>query len=106
MTKLRAAMTIVLLLGARSVQAALPPLPAGWPSQFELGHADSSGGAAQMNTVAPFRYRYQYLAGGVNTGNGWATWNPNGDFVTFYIQDSIAHNITPVFTYYMIFQSN
>ena len=31
----------------------------------------------------PFGFRYQYLAGGVNTGNGWATWNTNGQFVTY-----------------------
>ena len=29
-----------------------------------------------------FEFRYQYLAGGVNTGNGWATWNTDGQFVT------------------------
>ena len=26
--------------------------------------------------------RYQYLAGGVNTGHGWATWNPGGSFAS------------------------
>ena len=31
--------------------------------------------------AAPFGFRYQYLAGGVNTGSGWSTWNPNGSFV-------------------------
>jgi hypothetical protein len=58
-----------------------------------------------MKTVAPFGFRYQYLAGGANTGNGWANWNTNGQFVSFYVQDSIANEMTPVFTYYMIFQS-
>jgi hypothetical protein len=41
----------------------------------------------------------------VNTGDGWANWNANGDFVRYYIQDSAANGITPVFTYYMIYQS-
>ena len=59
-----------------------------------------------MRAVAPFAFRYQYLAGGVNTGGGWSTWNANGSFVTNYVQDSIANGITPVFTYYMIRQSN
>lgn len=83
----------------------LPSLPAGWPSTLQFGMADSPGGAAAMKKTAPFAFRYQYLAGGVNTGSGWATWNTNGQFATFYIQDSAANGITPVFTYYMIRQS-
>ena len=79
-------------------------LPSGWPSTLQLGIADTPGGAAAMKAVAPFGFRYQYLAGGVNTGNGWANWNSNGAFATYYIQDSVANNITPVFTYYMIRQ--
>ncbi len=67
--------------------------------------ADGPGGAAAMKATAPFAFRYQYLAGGVNTGSGWATWNTNGDFPRFYIQDSIANNIIPVFTYYQLLQS-
>src|SRR5690349_12553674 len=86
--------------------AAAQPLPAGWPTQVELGMADSPGGAAAMRATAPFRFRYQYLAGGVNTGNGWSTWNTNGDFPKFYIQDSIANGVIPVFTYYMLLQSH
>ena len=81
------------------------PLPAGWPNRVELGMSDSPGGAAAMKSTAPFAFRYQYLAGGANTGSGWATWNPNGDFARFYIQDSVANGIIPVFTYYMLLQS-
>ena len=80
-------------------------LPSGWPSTLQIGIADSPGGASAAKAVAPFGFRYQYLAGGVNTGNGWANWNSNGQFATYYIQDSVANSITPVFTYYMIFQS-
>ena len=58
-----------------------------------------------MHKAAPFGYRYQYLAGGVNTGNGWSTWNENGSFVTRYVDESVKARITPVFTYYMIRQS-
>lgn len=75
-------------------------IPAGWPDRLELGMADGPGGAAAMKATAPFPFRYQYLAGGANTGNGWATWNTSGDFVRFYIQDSVANGIIPVFTYY------
>ncbi|MHB8377470.1 MAG: hypothetical protein ACYDEB_11015 [Dehalococcoidia bacterium] len=97
-----------MLLGAAVlVSACLPPVPAGWPFKtLQLGMADSPGGAAAMKATAPFGFRYQYLAAGVNTGNGWATWNADGQFVTYYIQDSIANGIVPVFTYYMMFQSS
>src|SRR5258705_1800778 len=91
-----------LLSNAAAAQA---PLPAGWPARVEIGVADSPGGAAAMRATAPFLFRYQYLAGGVNTGSGWATWNPNGDFARFYIQDSIANGMIPVFTYYQLLQS-
>ena len=46
-----------------------------------------------MRATAPFAFRYQYLAGGVNTGSGWATWNSNGDFPRYYIEDSVANGI-------------
>jgi hypothetical protein len=72
---------------------------------MELGLADSPGGAAAMRATAPFLFRYHYLAGGVNTGSGWSTWNANGDFVRFYIQDSAANGMIPVFTYYQLLQS-
>ncbi|MEO8539777.1 MAG: hypothetical protein ABI577_08560 [bacterium] len=80
-------------------------LPAGWPASLQIGSADSPGGAAAMKSVAPYGFRYQYLAGGVNTGSGWATWNANGQFATYYIQESVAASIVPVFTYYQIRQS-
>ena len=54
----------------------------------------------------PWKYRYQYLSGGVNTGGGWETWNsPPGAFAAFYMKDSGANGYTPVFTYYEICQS-
>ena len=85
----------------------LPNPPAGWPSDHvELGLADAPGGAAALRASAPFAFRYQYLAGGVNTGNGWSTWNTNGQFVSWYVEDSAAHGVTPVFPYYMLLQSN
>jgi hypothetical protein len=93
-----------------AAQSGLPGLPARWPSTLQLGLNDGPGGAAAMKGIAPFGFRYQYLSGGVNTngsggGNGWSTWNPNGAFATYYIQDSLNNGIVPVFTYYMIYQS-
>lgn len=49
--------------------------------------------------------RYQYLAGGVNTGSGWAGWNPGGSFASRYVRESFAAGLTPVFTYYQMLQS-
>ncbi len=93
---------------AEPVHAAgsLPASPPTWPSdRLELGLADAPGGAAALHGSAPFKFRYQYLAGGVNTGNGWSTWNPNGQFVSLYTQDSVDHGFVPVFPYYMLLQS-
>jgi hypothetical protein len=70
-----------------------------------IGLTDGPGGAKALRKSAPFTYRYQYLAGGVNTGDGWPTWNPNGSFVTMYARESFDAHITPVFTLYTIRQS-
>jgi hypothetical protein len=91
--------------GAAADHAPLPPVPKGWPRSLQLGLADSPGGAAALHGSAPLGFRYQYLAGGVNTGTGWATWNPDGAFATMYVQDSWAHGVLPVLTYYMLLQS-
>lgn len=85
----------------------LPALPARWPSaNLEIGMSDAPGGAAAMRQTAPFAFRSQYLAGGVNTGHGWSTWNTDGAFVTYYVQDSADNHITPVFDYYQLLQSS
>jgi hypothetical protein len=104
-TILLVACTSVFALPA-AAGASLPKLPHGWPShRMELGLADQPGGAGELRREARFGFRYQYLAGGVNTGQGWSTWNPNGTFVSLYIKESAAHGITPVFSYYMVRQS-
>src|SRR4051812_6553002 len=71
-------------------------------AHFGVGVADPPGGAAKVRDLD---YRYQYLAGGVNTGAGWSTWNPDGTFVSRYIAESRAARVTPVFTYYQLLQS-
>ena len=89
--------------GARG--EALPPLPEGWPHTLQLGLSDAPGGAAALRRSAPFGFRYQYLAGGVNTGHGWSTWNPDGTFASMYAADSWRHGEIPVLTYYQLLQS-
>lgn len=82
----------------------LPPAPPAWPAELTIGHFDSPG-AAQATAGRGMRVRYQYLAGGVNTGNGWATWNPGGSFVSNYAAESVDAGVVPVFSYYMVRQS-
>src|SRR5262249_30401617 len=86
-------------------QAGLPPVPAGWPNMLQLGMASAPGDAVTLKATAPFGFRYQYLAGGVNTNHGWATWDANGGFVTSYIDESVKNGTIPVFSYYMLLQS-
>lgn len=80
-------------------------LPLGWPHHLVLGVANSPGGAHRLAQRAAVGARYQYLAGGVNTGQGWATWNPNGSFASMYVRESISAHMIPVFTYYQMLQS-
>src|SRR5688572_30843155 len=99
------ALIAVFISTLAATPAAAQALPAAWPNRLELGMSDAPGGAAAMKATAPFAFRYQYLSGGVNTGQGWSTWNENGNFARFYIEDSIANGIVPVFTYYTLLQS-
>jgi hypothetical protein len=54
----------------------------------------------------PFDHVYQYLVGGVNTNTGWQSWTSNSNFPLDYAKKTAALNITPVFTYYQMLQSN
>ena len=90
---------------ASVAQAKLPAIPMGWPHTLQLGLADGPGGAKALRKSVPLGFRYQYLAAGVNTGEGWATWNSGGTFVDMYVRESAHAHVTPVFSYYMIRQS-
>jgi hypothetical protein len=92
-------------LQPRQVQAAAPaPLAAG---RLEFGlSSDPSELNWMTSTGVPWKYRYTYLAGGVNTGSGWETWNtPSGAYATFYMDASYANGYVPVFPYYELLQS-
>jgi hypothetical protein len=80
-------------------------LPLGWPHHLVLGLTSPPGNAAKLHASTGLDARYQYLAGGVNTGHGWATWNPNGTFASSYARESIAQHMIPVLTYYQLLQS-
>ena len=93
-----------------------PPLapprhpPAGLVTHFAFGLAASPPDVASNGWVAqtgvPFDYTYTYLAGGVNTGTGWATWNANAQYPLFYAQSTHARGAIPVLPYYMLLQSS
>src|SRR5262249_18183455 len=79
--------------------------PAGWPDTLELGMADKPGGTGTLKETADFSFRYQYLAGGGNTGGGWATWGAGGGFVGGYIPGAGGAPSIPGVSYYMLVQS-
>jgi hypothetical protein len=111
LSRVRAVATALVLAAATLVvqpstliQAAPPPLPAGLNFGLANGPQDLSWMTA---SGVPWVFRYQYLAGGVNTGKGWETWNtPLGQFASYYMSASGANGYVPVFTYYELLQSS
>lgn len=81
--------------------AALAPIPGGFPGHF--GYGLFNGNISTMHPGIPYDYRYQYLAGGVNTGEGWQTWGTN--YAANYVAQSRQRGYIPGFVYYMILQS-
>jgi hypothetical protein len=91
--------------------AALPCTPAraqsaeGLRDHFMFGLEAGQGDTWMPQSGIPWDVTYQYLAGGVNTGQGWETWNPNGTFALNYARDASQHGYVPMFPYYEILQS-
>jgi hypothetical protein len=87
-------------------------LPTGLPARLGIGLSASPPDLASSppgwvtSAGIPFDYAYQYLAGGVNTGGGWQTWNSNAQFPLLYAQSAHARGAIPVFPYYMLLQSS
>ncbi len=79
--------------------------PSGWPRTLSLGLTDPPGHAAALRRRTRVAFRYQYLAGGLTTGSGWATWNPDGAFASRYAAESARAGAIPIFTYYQLQQS-
>src|ERR1051325_10268012 len=86
-----------------SAAAAPAPLPA-TRLEFGLSNLDVSW---MTSSEVPWRYRYQYLAGGINTSGNWITWQdpslPPGQFAVDFMNNSGSY--IPVFTYYELLQS-
>jgi hypothetical protein len=99
--------TLSLVVAGWPVSAAsAQPAPASLPSHFAFGLGGGQGDAWMPQSGIPWDFRMQYLAGGVNTGHGWETWNPNGTFALNYAQESAQHGYIPVLPYYELLQSN
>lgn len=65
----------------------------------------SSPGNGSSDSASGLSYRYQYLAGGAGRSQNWTNWNEDGNFVRYYIDDSVQHEVTPVFVYFMLCQA-
>ena len=122
--RLRAGMAAAMLTSALLVPppiTAAPMVNARVPlptDRLHFGLGNDPGQESWFTTSGvPWRYRYAYLAGGINNAGGttdpcganggWQTWNsPAGAYATYYMQNSAADHAIPVFTYYEINQSN
>jgi hypothetical protein len=106
------ALVIAVWLAPGSSTSAAPAAPAPLPAsrlEFGLSNLDATW---MTSSGVPWRYRYQYLAGGVNTSGNWLTWQdpalPPGQFALDFMNNSTTApaNYIPVFTYYELLQSN
>ena len=76
--------------------------------EFGLSNSDVT---AMTSSGVPWRYRFEYLAGGVNTSKNWLTWQdpalPPGQYAVDYMNGSTTSpaNYIPVFTWYQLLQS-
>src|SRR6202171_3009730 len=85
-------------------QASLPA------TRLEFGLANGPPDLPWMTSSGvPWKYRYQYLSGGVNTSNPWETWQdpalPPGQFAADYMKSSRTNGYIPVFSWYELLQS-
>ena len=86
--------------------AGLPSVPDGTPGFMSMGLLNGDAATLPPSASVPLDYRYHYLAGGVGTGKGWASWrSPAGKFVADYIAESNALNMSTALVYFQILQS-
>jgi hypothetical protein len=107
---LLAALLVALpFIAPASAPATAYALPAGLPSHFSFGlgaGADNNGIYGYMPQMGiPWDYAMQYLVGGVNTAQGWETWNTSGTFASNYATQASKDGFIPVFPYYELLQS-
>src|SRR6266852_295356 len=108
--RLAAVAVAALLIAIVLLPARVTPVRAAAALPIDRLHFGLANGPSDLgwmtSSLVPWRYRYQYLSAGVNTGNGWETWNsPTGAFATYYMNASYSNAYVPVFTYYELLQS-
>jgi len=108
------ALCLAILAGAcEPLDRAPAPSIAATPATFVFGdhlafglRNDPADLGWMVDSGVPWAARYTYLAGGVNTGKGWATWSADpGAYATEYAERSLAAGYVPVFSYYQLQQS-
>src|SRR5437868_5614010 len=82
--------------------ARFAPIPTGLPNYF--GYGLFNGSISDMHSGVPYNYRYQYLSGGVNTGDGWQNWQADGRYAVSYVTASRQAGYIPGFVYFNISQ--
>jgi hypothetical protein len=102
---LRSAVLLTLVLSMTPVAPVHAQEQGGLPNHFAFGLTAGPGDRWMPQSGIPWDYRFQYLAGGVNTGKGWETWNSNGTFALGYAQESARMGYIPMFPYYELLQS-
>ena len=84
-------------------------VPPGLPSHLAIGLGAQPSSQELYGWLPdsgiPWDYAYQYLSGGANTGGGWQTWNEQSQFPLWYAQGADSEGYIPVFSYYMLLQS-
>jgi len=100
-------LALLFLIVPGAAAADMPAVPtSAMPAHFALGISAGPGDTWMPESGVPWDYAYQYLASGVNTGSGWRTWNDNAQFPLWYAQGAAKNHYVPVFSYYMLLQSN
>src|SRR2546429_2920532 len=89
------------LAGATQAAAGTAGLPMTW---LELGIGSDATQLGAMRAMGvPWKYRYQYLAGGANTSSSWLHWQdasaPAGQFAADYMASSGGARYIPFFPY-------
>jgi hypothetical protein len=97
---------LALLVFSSAFSAGAAAQPSQLPTHFAFGLGAGQGDTWMPQSGIAWDYRMQYLAGGVNTGSGWETWNAQGTFALNYATESAQHGYIPVFPYYKLLQSS
>ena len=103
--------SVLLLPPSPRWQARAASAPSIATNRLEFGLSNGPSDLSWMTgSGVPWRYRYQYISGGVNTSGNWETWQdpslPPGQFALDYVTASRSSGYIPVFSWYELLQSS